>query len=119
MDIVFIKDLRIAVVIGVFDWERQAPREIGIDLEIALKSNQGQLRRDNVEDTVDYADVVARLFQELPRQRFALVERLAEFIAELLLKEYETPWVRVRVSKPNILPYVAEVGVTIERGHEI
>ncbi len=116
MDIIFIKDFRIALVIGVYEWERQAAQEIRLDLEIAIAESSIP-HSDDVKDTIDYAKVVASLQQELPRQSFYLVEKLAEFVAEFLLNEFKTPWVRIRVTKQNILPYVAEVGVMIERRH--
>jgi dihydroneopterin aldolase len=52
----------------------------------------------------------------LAEQRFGLVEELAQFVANLVLGEFQAPWVRVSVAKLGILKDVKLVGVVIERG---
>ncbi len=32
-DIIYIKDLRIKTIIGIFDWERETKQEVSIDIE--------------------------------------------------------------------------------------
>lgn len=49
--------------------------------------------------------------------RFALVERVAEEVAELLLARFNSPWVRIKLSKPGAVARAANVGVIIERGN--
>ena len=49
-------------------------------------------------------------------QRFALVERVAEEVADLLLSKFNSPWVRIKLSKPGAVARAANVGVIIERG---
>ena len=43
-------------------------------------------------------------------------ERVAEEIADLLLEKFQSPWVRIKVSKPGAVARAANVGVVIERG---
>ncbi len=50
---------------------------------------------------------------------FALVERVAEEIADLLLQKFNSPWVRIKVSKPGAVARAANVGVIIERGSNL
>jgi dihydroneopterin aldolase len=52
-------------------------------------------------------------------QRFALVERVAEEVADLLLEKFNSPWVRIKVSKPGAVARAANVGVIIERGNNL
>ena len=60
--------------------------------------------------------MVERLRTELARQHFNLLERLAEYVAGLLLDDFGALWVRVSIAKLGIMPGVRRVGVTIERG---
>ena len=71
---------------------------------------------DNVELCLNYADVSERIVSYLEQNKFGLVERVAEEVAQLLLNEFFTPWVRIRVSKPGAVARAANMGVLIERG---
>ena len=70
---------------------------------------------DAIEDTIDYGQIVARIRETLKATSFKLVEALAEHVCQLILKEFDTPWVKVKVGKPGILPGVKQLGVVIER----
>jgi len=49
--------------------------------------------------------------------RFALVERVAEEVAEIILTRFNAPWVRIKLSKPGAVAQAANVGVMIERSN--
>lgn len=115
MDIIFLNEVKIETRLGVPDWERLLPQTIILDIELAMPHNRS-CQSDAIEDTIDYGTVVARIRQTLTDNSFKLVEALAEHIAQLILTEFETPWVRVRVGKPGILPGLKQLGVAIERG---
>lgn len=115
MDIIFLNEVKIETRLGVPDWERRLPQTIILDIELAMPHSRA-CQSDAIEDTIDYGTVVARIRQTLTDNSFKLVEALAEHIAQLILTEFETPWVRVRVGKPGILPGLKQLGVAIERG---
>ncbi len=115
MDIIFLREVRAATLIGVYDWERHAPQTLEIDLDIGIPS-ETPCHSDNIGDTIHYGEVVERVRTSLAEQHFLLIEALAEHIAHLIRDEFGAAWVRVSVTKPGILPDVAKVGVTIERG---
>ena len=48
--------------------------------------------------------------------RFKLLEALAEFLSDRLLKEYPISSLRLTIIKPDAVADAAGVGVTIERG---
>ena len=116
MDTIFISDFRLEILIGVYEWERRVPQTVQLDLEFALPPRLK--RSDKIADTIDYAKVVARIEQSLAENRFLLVEALAEHIAQLVLTEFGTPWLRVSVTKLGALKGVKRLGVTIERTPE-
>jgi dihydroneopterin aldolase len=115
MDTIFITDLRVEMLIGVYDWERKVPQTVQLDLEIGIPDG-GQPRSDRIRETIDYAKVIQRVQASLKQERFLLVERLAEHLAQLVMTEFKAPWVRISVSKLAVEKDVKRVGITIERG---
>lgn len=114
MDVIFISDLRLDILIGVYDWEKQVPQKVQFDLEIGLPGRRAG--SDKLGDTIDYAAVVSRIESALAENRFGLLEALAEHIAGIVMKEFKSPWVKVSVTKLAPLKNVKRLGVTIERG---
>lgn len=114
MDTIFISDFRLDILIGVYDWEQKVPQKVQFDLEIALSSRKSP--SDKLGDTIDYAAVVSRIEASLAENRFGLLENLAEHIAQLVMREFNSPWVKVSVTKLAALKNVKRLGVTIERG---
>ncbi|PVY82508.1 bifunctional dihydroneopterin aldolase/7,8-dihydroneopterin epimerase [Pantoea ananatis] len=115
MDIVFIEQLTVFTTIGVYDWEQGIQQKLVIDVEMAWDNRQAAAS-DNVKDCLSYADVSEAILSHLTGQRFALVERVAEEIADLLMNRFNSPGVRIRVAKPGAVAQAAQVGVRIERG---
>lgn len=114
MDIVYIRDLRIETVIGIYDWEREIRQTVSLDLEMGTNIRQAA-QTDSIDDTLDYKSVAKRLIQFVEDSEFQLVETLAERIADIVLNEYEVPWMKLRLSKPGAVTGSQDVGVIIER----
>ena len=110
MDIVFIEQLSVITTIGVYDWEQTIEQKLVFDIEMAW-DNRKAAKSDDVADCLSYADIA--------ETRFALVERVAEEVAELLLARFNSPWVRIKLSKPGAVARAANVGVIIERGNNL
>ncbi|MCK5720803.1 MAG: dihydroneopterin aldolase [Thiomargarita sp.] len=115
MDIIYINDLKIETIIGVFDWERQIKQTVIFDLEMATDIRQAA-ETDKLEDTLNYKAVAKRLIDFVGHSEFKLVETLAERMAEIILTEFAVPWVRLRVNKQGAVRHAKDVGVIIERG---
>ena len=115
MDRVFIEDLRIQTVIGVFDWEREITQTISLDLQMAFDISRAA-KSDNIADTLDYKSVSKRLIHFVESSEFQLVEALAEHCAQIVLDEFPVNWLRLKLSKPGAVRGSSAVGVIIERG---
>lgn len=114
-DIVFIEDLRIQTVIGVYDWEREITQTVSLDLKMAFDIRQAA-KSDTIADTLDYKAVAKRLIQFVEASEFQLVEALAEHCARIVLDEFPVSWVQLKLSKPGAVRGSSAVGVVIERG---
>jgi dihydroneopterin aldolase len=114
MDIVFIRDLRIETVIGVYDWERKIRQTVSIDLEMGTDIRPAA-SSDHIQDALDYKSVAKRLIQFIGDSEFQLVETLAQRCADIILNEFQVPWLRLRLAKPGAVTGSQDVGVLIER----
>ena len=115
MDIVFIEQLSVITTIGVYDWEQTIEQKLVFDIEMGW-DNRKSAKSDDVNDCLSYADISETVIGHVEGQRFALVERVAEEVADLLLNKFNSPWVRIKLSKPGAVARAANVGVIIERG---
>jgi dihydroneopterin aldolase len=115
MDIVFIHDLQIETVIGIYDWERKIRQTISLEIEMATDISKAA-RSDNIEDTLSYKTVAKRLIEFVQQSEFELVEALAEKICSIVMEEFNVPWVKLTLHKPGAVRGSKSVGVIIERG---
>ncbi len=115
MDIIYLTDLKIDTVIGIYDWERRIRQTVSFDLEMATDIRKAAAS-DTIEDTLDYKAVAKRLIQFVGESEFQLVETLAERVAGIILSEFNVPWVRVRLNKKGAVRHASGVGISIERG---
>jgi dihydroneopterin aldolase len=115
MDTVFINDLRIETIIGIYDWERKVRQTISLDLEMGADIRRAA-ETDAIDDTLNYKAVAKRLIAFVEDSEFQLVETLAEKIAAIVLSEFSVPWLRLTVHKPGAVRGSRDVGVVIERG---
>ncbi|WP_376693718.1 dihydroneopterin aldolase [Wenzhouxiangella sp. EGI_FJ10409] len=117
MDIVFIKDLDIETVIGIYDWERKIRQTVRLNLEMSSDIRAGAAS-DRIEDALDYKAVAKRLIGFVESSSFQLVETLGERCAEIVLNEFPVDWLRLELDKPGAVRGSKSVGIRIERGRQ-
>ncbi len=113
-DTVFLHELKVETIIGLWDWERKIRQTVSIDLEMGADIRRAA-ETDNIDDTLNYKAVAKQVQQLVADSEFHLVEALAEKIAELVLTEFAVSWIQVRVSKPGAIRGAGDVGVLIRR----
>jgi dihydroneopterin aldolase len=118
MDIVFLRDLRIDTVIGIYDWERRTRQTLIFDLEMSADIARAAAS-DNIADTLNYKAVAKRLIQFVGESDFQLVETLAERCAQIVREEFGVRWVRLTLNKKGAVRGASDVGVIIERGEPL
>jgi dihydroneopterin aldolase len=112
--VVLLRDVRLDTVIGVHAKERRRPRALRLDMDIELPDSRAG-RTDLIEDTIDYAAVVDDLRRAVGSKDYFLLERLAEFIAERVIRQFGAARVSLQIAKLGILRGVGRVGVRLER----
>jgi dihydroneopterin aldolase len=115
MDIVYIRELEIRTIIGIYDWEREQQQIVSLDLEMGSEIAKAAAT-DTIENALDYKAVAKRLINFIENSEFYLVETMAEQVTEIVLKEFNVPWVKLRLGKPGAVTGSKDVGVIIERG---
>jgi len=113
-DIIYIKDLRVKTIIGIFDWERKVKQEVSIDMEFPFDCKKAAAT-DSIEDTIDYKAICKGVIKFVEESSFQLQESLAEGIAALVKDEYNLESIKLRVSKPGALRGAKDVGLVIHR----
>lgn len=114
MDIIFLKEFRTRTLIGIYPWEKKIPQTIELNLEIALPSQLAS-KTDHIEDALDYSQVIYKINTLLNQQHFSLLETLTENIAQMILNEFHSPWVKVSAAKLDVIRGVKQLGICIER----
>ena len=115
MDIVYIRELEVRTIIGIFDWEREQRQVVSLDLEMGSDIATAAAT-DTIENALDYKAVAKRLIDFIEKSEFFLVETIAERVADIVVNEFNVPWVKLRLGKPGAVTGSKDVGVIIERG---
>lgn len=114
MDKIFLHELKLQAVIGIWEWERRIRQTVSLDLEMATDAKRAAAS-DSTDTALNYKDVAKRVIAFVEASEFQLVESLAEAVAAIVLDEFRVPWVRVRVTKPGAIDGSKAVGIEIER----
>lgn len=121
MDIIRIRQLKLDVYLGVYDWEQENARPVFIDLELSVDLARAA-KSDALADTVDYAALADEIRRRTsssaaaaPR-RYALIEKLAGDIADICLAfDTRVASAQVTVGKPGAVQGAETVEVEIIR----
>ncbi len=114
MDSVFVRNLTVSTIVGVYPEERTRPQRVIVSFEL-LADTRAAAQSDDLEDALDYGEAASRVAEFVRGSRFELIEALADGIAALLLEGYPAARVVVEVLKPGAVTDAETVGVKIER----
>jgi dihydroneopterin aldolase len=115
MDTVFLRDLKIDTVIGIYGWERRVRQTLIFDLEMSADVAKAA-KTDKIEDALNYKSIAKRLQQYVGESEFELIETLAEECALIIREEFNVAWVKLTLNKKGAVRGATDVGVIIERG---
>lgn len=115
-DVIVLEQIKLVSLIGVNEWERRTPKQLKLDLTLAVDT-AAAAQTDALSETLDYSAVVALVVSFTGESEFQLLEALAEGIADQVLETYSVPWVRLKLTKPGVMSGVEAVSLIIERIH--
>lgn len=114
MDKVFISQLHVDTIIGVYDFEKEAKQSLFFDIEM-LCDIKPAATTDDINLALDYAKVSERVIEYTTAKPVELLETLVEQLAVIILTEFNTSQVTIKVSKPAAVAQAQTVGVEITR----
>jgi len=117
MDTIYLTDLKIDTVIGIFEWERRVKQTVSLDIEMSTDVARAA-RTDSIADALDYKAVAKAVIEFVENSSFQLVETLAEHVTELIIRQFGVEHVRLRVNKRGAIRGARDVGVQIERSRD-
>ncbi len=117
MDRIYLYGLKCECTIGVWEWEKAITQTLILDIELATDAKRAA-ENDDLTDALDYQAITERIQTYANEHTFQLIETLAERLAALILNEFETSWVRIKLDKGQAVKGVKNVGIIIERGDQ-
>lgn len=114
MDRIYIRDLALRCIIGLYPEEREKKQDviINITLETDLRAAG---KSDELSDTVDYKTIKLNILDFVEGSSFRLIEALADGIAGICLGSPLVQRVTVTIDKPGALRFCKSVAVEITR----
>jgi dihydroneopterin aldolase len=116
-DLVSVRDLGVAAVIGVHPWEREIEQTLVVSVEMAADVRKAATS-DDLADALDYSAVAETIAAVLREGKFRLIETAAERVAGRLLADFPLTWLRLELRKPIAAGGYTAV-ITLERAREI
>ena len=114
MDKIFLNDLNIDTIIGIYDWERETLQTLTFDLEMDWDIRKAAQSED-IKDTLDYGAIAKQIVSFVEQSRYYLIETLAEDVASMLLTQFPIPRLKLTLSKPVKLHGQNTARIVIER----
>ena len=111
---IFLHGINLKTKIGVPAAERSVSQTLIIDIDIELHKNT-KFENDNLNDTIDYAEIEHLIKKIGELHHYKLLESLGEEISTEIKKKFNVRKILLKISKKNILPDTDFVGVILER----
>jgi dihydroneopterin aldolase/D-erythro-7,8-dihydroneopterin triphosphate epimerase len=114
MDKIFIRDLALRCIIGIYPEERREKQDVVINVEMHTDLRKAGLS-DDLNDTVNYKSIKKAILQLVEESHFQLIESLAEKIAAIALSDEKVQQAVVTIDKPGALRFAKSSAVEITR----
>ena len=109
--IIRVKNLRLRTIVGINDWERKAPQDVVINIEIEYDGTKA-VETDNIEDGVNYRAIAKRVIREVEQSQFHLLDALAGHVLRLVMEDEAVQRATVEIDKPHALRFADSVSVS-------
>jgi len=113
-DTLFINELVVPCIIGVFDQERKEKQNVIISIALSVDTQKAG-QTDDIKDTVSYHDIAQEITTMVEVSHYYLLEKLAQAVADICLKNKRVEKVTVHIAKPNALKIAKSSAIEIIR----
>ena len=114
-DKIFIRDLALRTIIGIFPEERTKRQDVVVNVEMEVTSHAPAAASDSIDDATDYKSITKHLIHHVEGSSYNLIETLAERCAEICLEAPHVERVTVTIDKPGALRFARSVAVQVTR----
>ena len=114
LDKIFIDRLLVRGIVGINPEERTHKQDIYISITLFADLSRA-CSSDNIDDTINYKKLKLDVLEFTEKSSYFLIEKLAEEIAKLSLRDKRVKKCIVKVEKPTALRFCNSVAIEIER----
>jgi FolB domain-containing protein len=108
-----IKNLKLKTIVGVYEWEKNTPREIIVNAEIKTNHDKS-CESDNLADAIDYDSMSNKIKNFLTQNRFKLIEKMTNELIKEIMKDQRITKCRLEIDKAGAVDFVESFSVTLE-----
>ena len=116
-DQIHISDLLLRTIIGINDEEREKKQDVLININMLVDLKTAG-RSDDINDAVNYRTITKEIIELVENSHFQLVEKMADEVARICLRDHKVQSVQVQIEKRGALRFARSVGVTVVRTRE-
>ena len=113
-----ITNLKLRAIIGIYDWEREHKQDVIINITMDFDAAKA-CASDAIEDTLDYKTITKRIITEVEASDFFLLEKLTQFILDIVMDYSLVQEATVRVDKPFALRFADSVSIELHKKKEV
>ena len=113
-DRIHIRDLNARCIIGINEDERVNEQDVYLNITMHADLSK-PCASDAIEDTIDYKSIKKQVFEMVEASSYFLIERLADEVSRICLRDDRVVRVDVSVDKPGALRFARSVAVEISR----
>ena len=116
-DTIYINELRISCIVGVFSHERKKKQPLIISVALTVDTKKAG-KTDTIADTVSYHELTNEIIYVIEQSSYQLIEKVAQIVADICLKDKRVKQVLVQVEKPHALKQAKSSAIEIIRTNE-
>jgi len=117
LDTLFINDLTIPCIIGVYEHERKDKQLVVINIAFSVDTKIPG-KTDELNDTVSYRDIAHEVENIVSNSQYHLLEKLAQVVADICLNDKRIKQVTVHIEKPKAIKLAKSSAIEITRYNE-
>ena len=112
----FVHGIECQILIGLYEWERTAPQTVTIDVEYTIASPT-VAQTDDIEDTLNYAELTKHIKTIAEKTDYQLVETLAYKLSQTIKEHFPVQYLKLRLTKKDIPRCGKRCGIEIEQDY--